>query len=116
MALLAVFKPEQQPLELVFPRKGPLDTQPQGVEGFVEQPLASAFGGLAIARILFDVRNHTGIEDALPIAGGIKTAIEINIGTSQVYPDLLGHLLQGMQPLGQEYHIRFIDGSHWDGC
>jgi hypothetical protein len=29
--LLDTFKSEQQPLELIFPRKGPLDTHPQGV-------------------------------------------------------------------------------------
>src|SRR5216684_3308 len=31
--LLEAFKAEQQPLELVFPGKGPLDTHPQGIDG-----------------------------------------------------------------------------------
>jgi len=37
------------------------------MDGFIEDPLASALGGFAIARILFDVRNQPRIEDALPI-------------------------------------------------
>ena len=41
-------------------------------------------GGLTIARIFFDVRNQPRIEDALPIACGIKATIEVEIGASQV--------------------------------
>jgi hypothetical protein len=54
------------------------------------------------------------IENALAIVRGIKAAIEVEVGASQVQPDLLGHLLQGVQALGKEHHIRFIDGSHGD--
>jgi len=43
----------------------------------IEQALPAALGGLAIARILFDVRNQPRIENALPIACGIKAAIQI---------------------------------------
>ena len=50
-------------------------------------------------RILFDVGDHAGIENVFAITGGIKTAIEIEIGASQVHPDLFGHLLQRFQPL-----------------
>ena len=49
--LLDAFKSEQQPLELVFPGKGPLDTHPQGIDGGVEQPLAPALGALAVAGV-----------------------------------------------------------------
>src|SRR4030095_8653584 len=45
-----------------------------------EQALPSALGALAIARILFDVRNQPRIENALPIACGIKAAIQIERG------------------------------------
>src|SRR5947209_20520674 len=55
VSLLDAFKSEQQPLELVFPRKGPFDTHPQCMDGCIEEPLASALGGFAIAGILFDV-------------------------------------------------------------
>src|SRR5438876_5470465 len=53
--LLDAFKAEQHPLELVFPRKRPLDPHPQRMDGGVEQPLAPALGRLAVARMLFDV-------------------------------------------------------------
>src|SRR5262245_45947743 len=78
---------------------------------FVESPLATSLGGLAIARVFFDVRNHARIEDQLPIVCGIKAAIKVEVGASQVQTDLVGHLLQGVQTIRQENHIRFIDGS-----
>ena len=80
----------------------------------IEQPLAAALGALAVTRILLDVGNHTGIENALAIVGGIKAAIEVEIGPSEVQPDLFGHLLQRLQALRQQDHVCLIDGSHWD--
>jgi len=115
VSLLDVFKTQQQPLELIFPGKGPFDPHPQRMDRCVEEAFASTLGHLAVARILLDVGDHAGIENALPIARGIKAAIEVEVGPSQVQPDLLGHLLQGLQALGKEHHIRFIDGSHGDG-
>jgi hypothetical protein len=47
------------------------------MDGFVEEPLAPAFGGLAIPRILLDVGDQARIEHALPIVRGIKAAIEV---------------------------------------
>ena len=85
------------------------------MDGFIEEPLASALGSFAIAWILFDVRNQPRIEDALPIACGVKATIEVEIGASQISTDLFRHLLQGVQSLGQEHHIRFIHRSHGDG-
>src|SRR4249920_2560305 len=81
----------------------------------IEQALPSALGGLAVAGILLNVGNHTCVENALAIVCGIKAAIEVEVGASQVQPDLLGHLLQGLQALGKEHHICFIHGSHGDG-
>jgi hypothetical protein len=69
--LLDTFKAEQEPLEFVLLRKGPLDPHPYRMDHGIEQALPSALGGLAIARILFDVRNQPRIENALPIACGI---------------------------------------------
>jgi hypothetical protein len=57
MSLLQVFKPQEQPLEFVLPRKGPIDPRPQGMNGGIEEPLASSLGSLAVAWVLFDVRN-----------------------------------------------------------
>src|SRR5215468_3302831 len=113
--LLDMFKAEQQPLELIFPRKSPLDTHPQGMDGGVEEPLAPALGALAVAWVLFDVGDHSRIENALTIRSRIKTAVEIDISASQVQPDLFGHLLQRLQSLGQQDHVRLIDGGHRQG-
>src|SRR5215467_10762213 len=60
--LLDTFKSEQQPLELIFPRKGPLDTHPQGMDDGVEEALAPTLGALAVTGILFDVGDQAGIE------------------------------------------------------
>ena len=85
------------------------------MDGGVEQPLPPVLGVLAVARILGDVGDQASIENALPIVHGIKTAIEVQVGASEVQPDLLGHLLQGVQALRQQHHIGFIDGSNRQG-
>ena len=46
-----------------------------------------------------DVGDQARIEHALPIVGGIKTAIEVEVGASEVQPHLFGHLFQGVQAL-----------------
>ena len=112
--LLDAFKSEQQSFELIFPREGPFDTHPQRMNGFVEEAFASALGRLAVAGILWDVGDHAGIENALAVVCGIKAAIEVKVGAFQVQPDLLGHLLSGVQPLRQQHHVRLIDGSNGD--
>ena len=45
------------------------------MDGGVEEAFASALWGLTVTRILLDVGNHTGIENALAIVGGITAAI-----------------------------------------
>src|SRR5438105_4957360 len=85
------------------------------MDGGVEQSLAPPLGAFAVARILLNVGDHAGGENALPIVRGINAAIEMQRGASQVSPALLGHLLQGFETLGKEPHIRFMDGSHGDG-
>jgi hypothetical protein len=50
-----VLEPEQQPLEFVLPRKGPLDALSYGMNRFVEPPLAPELGGLAVAGVLLDI-------------------------------------------------------------
>jgi hypothetical protein len=65
------------------------------MDGGVEEPLASTLGGLAVAGILWDVGDHARIENALPIRSGVKTAVEIDIGPSEVQTDLFSYLLQG---------------------
>jgi hypothetical protein len=77
MPPLDTFKSEQQSFELIFPRKGPLDTHPQRMDGGVEQPLPPALGALAVAGILWNIGDQARIEDALPIVCRIKAAIQI---------------------------------------
>jgi hypothetical protein len=55
MSLLHVFKPEQQPLEFVLPRKGSIHTSSPGLDDFIEQTLSPALRVLSMARILVDV-------------------------------------------------------------
>src|SRR5687768_6979687 len=114
MSLLPVFKTKQQPLEFVLPRKGPIDTRPQGMDGGIEETLASSLGSLAVAWILCDVGNHACIENALAMVRGIKASVEIQIGSCQVQPDHFSHPLQGVQTLRQQDHVDLIDGSHWE--
>ena len=89
-----MFKSEQQSFELIFPREGPFDPHPQRMDRFIEEPLPSTLGGFAIAWVFFDVRNHAHIENAFAVVRGIKAAIEVEIGASQVQTYLLRHLLQ----------------------
>ena len=79
------------------------------------EPLAPALGALAVAGIRLNVGDHAGIEHALAMVSAIKAAMEVEVGASQVHPNLLGHLLQGLQALGKEHHSRFMHGSHGDG-
>src|SRR6266850_4236345 len=115
MALLHVFKPKEQPLECILPGECPIDASSQGMDGGIEEPLASSLGALAVAGILFDIGDHARIEDQLPIALGIKSRVEIEISPSKVQTDHFGHPLQSFQTLRQQDHIRLIDGSHGEG-
>jgi hypothetical protein len=49
------------------------------MDGGVEEAFAAALDGLSVARILCDVGDHARIEHALPIVGGIKTTIEVEV-------------------------------------
>jgi hypothetical protein len=81
MSLLHVFKTQQQPLEFVLPRKGPIDPSSQGMDSSIEQALSPLLGSLPIARILFNVRDHTSIKNTLAVVRGIKPSIEVEICT-----------------------------------
>src|SRR5262245_42864909 len=74
----------------------------------IEEALAPALGGLAITRILFDVRDQAGIEDALPVVCGIKATIEVEIGASQVQPHLFRHFFQRLETLRQQHHVGVV--------
>ena len=97
--MLQVLKSKQQPLELVFPWEGPLHPVAQVMDGLVEQPLATALGTLAVAWVLFDVGNQTGVEDCFAIGHRVKPAVEVEIRPLETQPRLLANPLQGLQPV-----------------
>jgi hypothetical protein len=55
-----------------------------GIGGSFTVEYAAALGRLSVARILGDVGDQARIENALPIVRGIKAAIEVEIGASEV--------------------------------
>jgi hypothetical protein len=69
------------------------------MDGSVEETFAAALRRLAVARILFDVRDEAGIENAFTIVGRIKAPIEVEISAVQVYTHFFGHPLQRVQAL-----------------
>ena len=60
----------------------------------VKETFAAALGALAVAGILGDIGDQARIENALPVVRSIKATIEIEIGLSEVQPDLFGYFLQ----------------------
>jgi hypothetical protein len=86
------------------------------VDGGAEQPLPPALGVLAVAGILWDVRDQASTENALAIVRGIKAAIKGEIGASEVHTHRFGHLLQGFQALREQDHVGLIDGRHGGWC
>jgi hypothetical protein len=110
---LQVFKTQEEPLEFVFPRKGPIDTGSQGMDGGIEQPLSSLFRVLSIARILLNVWDQSSIENALPIVLGIESRVKIQIGSCECQTNRFGDPLQASQPLRQEHHVGCVHWCHW---
>src|SRR5262245_57521551 len=86
-----------------------------GMDGGMKQAVATALGTLAVPTVLWDVGDQARIEHALAIVRRIKATIEVEMGASEVQPDLFGHLLQGFQTLRQQYHVRLMDGSNRQG-
>ena len=81
----------------------------------VAEAFAAARGALAVTGVLLDIGDEADIKNTLAIAGGIKTAIQIEIGPSEVQSHLFGHLFQRFQAFGQQDHVGLIDGRHGDG-
>jgi len=106
---------QEEPPELIFPRNGPIDTRPHGVDGGIEEPLPPSLRGFTIARVLVDRGDHTGVEHALAIVRGIDAGIKIQLGASEGSTHLFGHLLQSLQTFRQQDHVRLIGRSAWQG-
>jgi hypothetical protein len=114
--LLDAFKTPQQPLEHLFPGKGPFDTPPQRMDGGMEEAFASALGRLAGARILFDVGEQARMDNALPIVCGIKAAIEVERGTSEVQPGCLATCCKAFSPCGPRIMSVSLTGATGKGA
>jgi hypothetical protein len=69
------------------------------MDGDVEEACVAALRCLAVARVLFDVGDQAGIEDALPVACGVKAAIKVQVHALEVHPHRFGYPLQRLQPL-----------------
>ena len=73
------------------------------MERGVEEPLAAALGRLAVARILFDVGNQTGIELSLSRLNhgqpGVQAHPEIVQGTAELHHEIADALLPQPDPV-----------------
>ena len=115
MSLLDVFKTEQQPFTRLFPGTGPCDTPPQRIDGFVEAILAPTLGVLAVAQMPGEIGEHARMKSALALRCGVKIAVEIARGASEVSPHLFGQGLHGLQALRQQHHVRLGGGDYGKG-
>src|SRR5215468_10729068 len=77
------------------------------MDGGVEEAFAAALRRLAVARIVFDVGHQASIENALPIACGIKAPSEVERGAFEVQPHFFGHLFQRFQALRCTFRTLF---------
>jgi hypothetical protein len=71
------------------------------MDGFIEETLAPSLCFLAIARILFNIGDHSGIENVLSIVLGIKSRVKIQIGSCECQTTRFGDQLQASQTLRQ---------------
>src|SRR5262247_2172129 len=85
------------------------------MDGGIQQAFAPSLGTLAVPTVLWDVGDQARIEHARAIVRRINATIEVEMGASEVQPDLFGHLLQGFQTLRQQDHVRLIDGGNRQG-
>ena len=114
--LLDTFKSEPPPLAFVCPRQGPLDPHPSRMDHGMEQPLAPTLGALAVARILWDVGHHTGMENARAIGCSIKAAIKVARSPSEVQPDLLATSCNAFRPSGPKTMSVALTGATGTGA
>jgi hypothetical protein len=68
-----------------------------------------------VAWILFDVGDHAGIENALAIVRGIKSGVEIQIGSFKVQTDHLATLFKAFRPSGSRSMSVALTGATGSG-
>jgi hypothetical protein len=49
------------------------------MDGRIEQPRSFALRSLPIARVFFDIRNETRVEDRIAIVPGVESAIQVQV-------------------------------------
>lgn len=81
------------------------------MDRLVEQPFPSPLGGLPVAWVLFDVRNHARIKDHLAIVLGIKATIEVDIRPFEIPSQQFAHSLQDSQALGSRTISASLTGA-----
>jgi hypothetical protein len=86
------------------------------MDGFMKEPLAPALEELAVARVLFDVRDQAGIEDQLPRVRGSTAAIEVDIGASEIQADLLATCFKAFKPFGNSTIAVSLTGATGRGA
>src|ERR1700686_2152444 len=79
------------------------------MDGGIEQTLPPALRALPVARVFFDVRNETGVEDRFAIVPGVKPTIQVEVRTVDFQIRESGYALQRVQSLREEHRVGFID-------
>ena len=114
--MLDTFKTEQRPLEFVVPGKVRSTRIRNAWMAALNNLFPPVVEALAVTGILWNIGDQARIEDALPIVCRIKTAIEIEIGTSEVQPDLFGHFLQRCKLSGNSTMSVALTGATGTGA
>ena len=115
MTNLFSLKAQSQSLELIFPGKGAFDSEAKFVEHFIKEAFAPGLGLLPVAWILFNVRLHPGIEDALAIGFAVKAGVQVEPRASQVETDFTRDSLEIFQPIGQQHDVDLIEERNRHG-
>jgi hypothetical protein len=96
VSVLQVFKTPPPPLELVLPGTCPIDPGAQDVDGGLAYPFAPSLGAVAVAGLRLALGEHARLEHVLAMVRGINASVAMQLGSSKVHPDHLGHPLHGV--------------------
>jgi len=108
---------QQQPLELILPRKQPLNGAEAFFEDFrIEEPFRSRLGLLPITLVEWNVGNHAGVEDRLTVPAAIVDAIQTHDRALQIKADLSSDSAQRTQALDEHRRLVAVSGSGEKRC
>jgi hypothetical protein len=87
------------------------------MDGGVEEAFATTLRHRAVARILCDVRDQAGIENALPIMRGINAPIEVEIrSAARSNPTSLATFFSAFRPSGNRTMSVSLTGATGTGA